>query len=327
MALGALPAQVVYLNTMEFMKHSSGQGLESLGFSDDSTKAGLQSLIGGASASFASQFIVVPLDVISQRLMIQSSASPSSSPSSLPSFKAIPTLSSKSSSSSWFQKFGSRSLPLVASIFRQDGIRGFYRGFLPSLLTYLPSSSIYWGVYGVSRRVLGRLVEDSQEPNLVGNLSNPLKSMSLLDSSSSSGISLASPSYSFSNPIPSSSSPSIYTLERNSSLSEINSLTSYLPPRDEVTYFGIQGLSGILAGFTSVLCSNPMDVIKTRIQTMNLTPELQSHPIRTAFRCLIREEGWKGFTRGLTPRVVAVIPTSLLMVFAYETTKRFSVKS
>lgn len=40
-------------------------------------------------------------------------------------------------------------LAVTKSVFRAEGLRGFYRGYFPSIATYAPSSSIWWGSYGL----------------------------------------------------------------------------------------------------------------------------------------------------------------------------------
>ncbi|KUF98848.1 tRNA pseudouridine(38/39) synthase [Phytophthora nicotianae] len=40
-------------------------------------------------------------------------------------------------------------LTVTKQVFRAEGIRGFYRGYVPSIATYAPSSSIWWGSYGL----------------------------------------------------------------------------------------------------------------------------------------------------------------------------------
>nr|CCA17214.1 Mitochondrial Carrier (MC) Family putative [Albugo laibachii Nc14]CCA23689.1 Mitochondrial Carrier (MC) Family putative [Albugo laibachii Nc14] len=90
-------------------------------------------LFGGAVASLISQTVVVPLDIVSQRLMVseQLEHQHQKKYSNLASAK-----SSKSMSS------------VIRTIYQSEGLRGFYRGYFVSIATYAPSSSIWWGSYG-----------------------------------------------------------------------------------------------------------------------------------------------------------------------------------
>jgi solute carrier family 25 protein 44 len=49
-------------------------------------------------------------------------------------------------------------LDVVEKIMKADGPRGLYRGFGLSVMTYAPSSAVWWASYGFSQRVIWRLV-------------------------------------------------------------------------------------------------------------------------------------------------------------------------
>ncbi|KAI3676449.1 hypothetical protein L1987_86058 [Smallanthus sonchifolius] len=55
-------------------------------------------------------------------------------------------------------------LDVDRKLLKQDGIRGLYRGFGLSVMTYSPSSAIWWASYGSSQRVLWRLLGHGTEP-------------------------------------------------------------------------------------------------------------------------------------------------------------------
>ena len=72
--------------------------------------------------------------------------------------------------------------------------------------------------------------------------------------------------------------------------------------------------SGACAGITSTLATNPLDVVKTRLQCA----EEQALSARAVLRDVVRESGWRGLYSGLIPRLVASIPRSAFAVLAYE---------
>jgi len=78
----------------------------------------------------AAQVVWTPVDVISQRLMVQTSA----------------TCRYRGGADA-FRKI------LVA-----DGVRGLYRGFGLSILTYAPSNAVWWSSYAMAQRLLWRVV-------------------------------------------------------------------------------------------------------------------------------------------------------------------------
>jgi solute carrier family 25 protein 44 len=82
---------------------------------------------GGAFASLVSQTVVVPLDIVSQRMMLSGQGRDVRKTRERP--KGF--------------------LAVTKQVFRAEGLRGFYRGYMPSIATYAPSSSIWWGSYGL----------------------------------------------------------------------------------------------------------------------------------------------------------------------------------
>lgn len=48
------------------------------------------------------------------------------------------------------------SVDAISKIVKADGIRGLYRGFGMSVLTYSPSSAVWWAAYGSSQRLIWR---------------------------------------------------------------------------------------------------------------------------------------------------------------------------
>lgn len=82
---------------------------------------------GGACASLVSQTIVVPLDIVSQRMMIDGQGRDVRQTRERP------------------RGF----LSVTKQVYRAEGLRGFYRGYMASIATYAPSSAIWWGTYGL----------------------------------------------------------------------------------------------------------------------------------------------------------------------------------
>ena len=73
--------------------------------------------------------------------------------------------------------------------------------------------------------------------------------------------------------------------------------------------------SGALAGFTSTLATNPLDVVKTRLQCSENAVGLSLHSV---LQGVLREAGWRGLYHGLIPRIAAAIPRSVCAVLFYE---------
>lgn len=94
----------------------------------------IKSLVAGGSASLVAQSITVPIDVISQHLMMQRMGD------TMGRFRV------QAHEGRRFPVFG-QTRDIIAQIFKADGLRGFYRGYVASLLTYIPNSAVWWPFY------------------------------------------------------------------------------------------------------------------------------------------------------------------------------------
>uniref|UniRef100_A0A8C2C5U3 Solute carrier family 25 member 44b n=1 Tax=Cyprinus carpio TaxID=7962 RepID=A0A8C2C5U3_CYPCA len=202
-------------------------------YSKDNT---LKSLVAGGSASLVAQSITVPIDVISQQLMMQGQGE------HLTRFKVKPKIGAKHA------VFFGQTRDIIGQIFAADGIRGFYRGYVVSLLTYIPNSAVWWPFYHFYAEQLSKMAP-SNCPHLV-----------------------------------------------------------------------LQAVAGSLAAATASTVTNPMDVIRARVQVEGRTSVIGT------FNQLIREEGFWGMTKGLSARIISSAPTAIVMVVGYETLKKLSLR-
>jgi solute carrier family 25 folate transporter 32 len=94
-------------------------------------------MTAGAGAGLVSSIVTCPLDVIKTRLQAQHLARDS-------------------------QDYEGVRLTILR-IWRQSGLRGFYRGLGPTLGGYLPTWGIYFTVYDLVKDRLGGIARDSGE--------------------------------------------------------------------------------------------------------------------------------------------------------------------
>ncbi|CAL9166295.1 uncharacterized protein LOC135671932 [Musa acuminata AAA Group] len=127
---GAVPARIIFLTSLEMTKVASLNLVEPFKLSEP-VQAALANGIAGMSASLCSQAVFVPIDVVSQKLMVQGY--------------------------SGFAKYNG-GFDVAHKIIKSDGIRGLYRGFGLSVMTYSPSSAVWWASYGSSQRVIWKLL-------------------------------------------------------------------------------------------------------------------------------------------------------------------------
>nr|AAR13302.1 mitochondrial carrier protein [Phaseolus vulgaris] len=126
---GAIPARIIFLSTLETTKVAAFRMLEPFKLSE-TTQAAIANGVAGMTSSIFAQSVFVPIDVVSQKLMVQGY-------------------------SGHAQYSGG--LDVARKVLRSDGIRGLYRGFGLSVITYSPASAVWWASYGSSQRYIWRL--------------------------------------------------------------------------------------------------------------------------------------------------------------------------
>ncbi|XAR69952.1 hypothetical protein NMG60_11001738 [Bertholletia excelsa] len=123
--VGTIPARALYMTALELTKSNVGTATARLGLSE-STATTVANGAAGMSAAVAAQLVWTPIDVVSQRLMVQG-ATKSSYNGGIDAFKKI---------------------------ICRDGLRGLYRGFGISIFTYAPSSAAWWATYSAAHRLM-----------------------------------------------------------------------------------------------------------------------------------------------------------------------------
>ena len=83
-------------------------------------------------------------------------------------------------------------------------------------------------------------------------------------------------------------------------------------------------IMGCIASATTVCVMIPMDTVKTRLVTQVRYPDLAQYAgINDCFRTVLKEEGVGAFYRGLTPRLLSVVPMIGIQFGVYEFMKKF----
>ncbi|KAJ7974291.1 Solute carrier family 25 member 44 [Quillaja saponaria] len=125
---GAIPARIIFLTALENTKVAAFSMLEPFRLSE-TTQAAIANGIAGMTSSLFAQSVFVPIDVVSQKLMVQGY--------------------------SGHVRY-SGGLEVARMVLKSDGIWGLYRGFGLSIMTYSPSSAVWWASYGSSQRFIWR---------------------------------------------------------------------------------------------------------------------------------------------------------------------------
>lgn len=81
----------------------------------------------------------------------------------------------------------------------------------------------------------------------------------------------------------------------------------------------IQCVAGSMGGFTTTIITNPLDIIRARLQVQRIGS------MRVAFRDLWAEERMNVFFKGLSARLVQSAAFSFSIILGYETIKRVAI--
>ncbi|KAI3786187.1 hypothetical protein L1987_45319 [Smallanthus sonchifolius] len=134
--IGTIPARALYMTALEVTKSNVGTSTVKLGFPEP-TAAAIANAMAGLTAALAAQVVWTPIDVVSQRLMVQGNDYSNSKISNpLNSCKYM------------------NGIDAFRKILNTDGPRGLYRGFGISVMTYAPSNAVWWASYSVVQRLV-----------------------------------------------------------------------------------------------------------------------------------------------------------------------------
>lgn len=104
----------------------------------------LRGLIAGATATLVGQSVTVPIDVVTQIMMMQGQVVSTGSRQSS-SYIIVKNVDYIIPRRETIKLRGAASI--VSEIIHREGLRGLYRGYHVSLLTYAPNSALWWACY------------------------------------------------------------------------------------------------------------------------------------------------------------------------------------
>lgn len=134
--VGTVPIRAVYLSVLEITKARARDACVALDLPP--MAHGLADAAGGAVASSCSQILGVPVDVLSQRQMVQGVS-----------------VRARDGTGGTKELIGYRNgAHALKETLRKEGVRGLYRGFGASVMTLVPSSALWWGAYGTYQRAI-----------------------------------------------------------------------------------------------------------------------------------------------------------------------------
>lgn len=122
-------------------------------------------LIAGTCATVVGQLLTVPVDIVSQHMMMDGQVKMTNKPNPKPSqyilVKNTDYLLPKR------KRVVRSAYHIVREILRTEGVRGLHKGYSVSLVTYAPNSALFWSAYSM-------LYRRGMEAGLGGVLPMPL---------------------------------------------------------------------------------------------------------------------------------------------------------
>lgn len=144
-AIGNCLTELIYFSTLEYSKEKV---LHSMSDSNTSktTQDTAAHLTGGFAAEVVSNGVIVPFDIVAQRMMIQVTA----------------PLAERTTRSVY-----RGTLDAVRQIHQKEGVKGFFTGFNASLITLGVEAAIWWGLYAVFKRQIYKATNTKTENPLI----------------------------------------------------------------------------------------------------------------------------------------------------------------
>jgi len=161
-------------------------------------------------------------------------------------------------------------LDIFKSIYRTEGIRGYYQGFMATLLAFTPSSVAHWAGYEATKKVLFNHFSAKEQHQI--------------QTGHTDGFYVK------------------HQLSQNHAL--------------------IVGLSAVNASILGHVFSSPFDMVRVRLQLLDGFHREQAEQLKKGWwamaKLIAKEEGVRGFFKGMAPKLMAGIPGGMGYLFAYE---------
>ena len=105
----------------------------------------VRGLVAGGVATLVGQSVTVPIDIVTQIMMMQGQVVNPASATSKGNYVLVKNVDYIIPRRKTLKLRGAVSI--VQEILRREGVRGLYRGYHISLLTYAPNSALWWAFY------------------------------------------------------------------------------------------------------------------------------------------------------------------------------------
>ncbi|KAL3885452.1 hypothetical protein ACJMK2_025509 [Sinanodonta woodiana] len=117
----------------------------------------IKSFISGGLASIVGQTLTVPLDIVTQHIMLLGNQKHSSEANVQKKLKSLQRIHVPPEMRT--RRFGTVHT-VIQEVYRQDGILGFYKGYFVSLALFAPNSALWWMFYDTYSDKLQNVLPD-----------------------------------------------------------------------------------------------------------------------------------------------------------------------
>ncbi|KAG0297601.1 mitochondrial thiamine pyrophosphate transporter [Linnemannia gamsii] len=249
----------------------------------------VETVLCGSTAGVVSRFVIAPLDVVKIRLQLQTQrkelpkvlrrkagAVAGITYSEMKGRNAVTAESLSAATARTVQPRYKGMLSGMATIAREEGIRGLWKGNMAAEYLYLTYGGIQFLAYQQAKLYLSKTAELSATQR--ARLAQKYRS----------GVPVH---------------VQVFTTVTQSS-----SVQSFI--------------SGATAGIMATACTYPFDLLRTRFAVQRDVKVYTGVP--QAFRHIFRQDGIKGFYRGMTPALIQVIPYMGVMFGSYDSLKQLA---
>lgn len=191
---------------------------------------------------------------------------------------------------------------VVTSILKSEGWRGFYRGIGPILVNSVPASAVWWTIYEECKSRFSEKIDDISGSSETKAEKTKTKLVELKETKDA--ISKAKTAEEAQIAEYSGEGETLEMIQKPQVVQK-NTLANIV--------------AGAIAGAVVTFITNPLDVVRTRLQTQSMQAE--SYQYKNSFHTIKemwRAEGFRAFFKGTTPRLSQWIIFSAAGAFAYE---------
>lgn len=318
---------------------------ENLGSSSNTkTSEIFKRTLSASMGAFLTSLVVTPFDVVKVRMQAEPATKVTSLKSSSNGYvfssslydhvEPCPVCSTSSIKCRNGIKISQRgTLQGILDIRRQEGVVALYRGFLPTMFMSVPATVIYFVGYEALRdRVESPMLAGAGARILAVTTISPLELLrTRMQYRGVKGGSLPNVTKEIVELMRFQGAKVLWrglvpTLCRDVPFSGIywTAIESFrpriydmIPAQDDsaLKRFGANFAAGAMAGSIAATLTVPFDVAKTRYQVNN---NGDNYSLPRTLMGIWREEGIRGLTAGIVPRVVKVAPACAIMLSSYE---------